>query len=141
MPQRNDYFYLLNDCCLFFCNCTYENNHIIYCCGTPINYQRLHTKYLASSCWLFCWKGLRNTQKRVFIELFFQSFVERLMEGHEFFAVLQVKMLLPQHIFWLFQHFLNDMTNNGFWFHLEDVIFGGDILIVKMYFDNTRWVV
>ena len=113
---------------LVFCNCTYENNHIIYCCGTPINYQRLHTKHLASSCWLFCWKGLRNTQKRVFIELFFQSFVERLMEGHEFFAVLQVKMLLPQHIFWLFQHFLNDMTNNGFCFFRK-------ISFLNRYFD------
>ena len=47
-----------------FCNCTYENNHIMYCSGTPINYQRLHTKHLASSCWLFCWEGLRNTQKK-----------------------------------------------------------------------------
>ena len=73
--------------------------YYIYCSSTPINYQRMHTKHLASSCWLFCWEFLRNTQKRVFIELFFQSSVERLMEGHEFFAVLQVSLVLPQHIF------------------------------------------
>ena len=49
---KKDYFYLLNGFGSLFATVYMKINikYYIYCSGTPINYQRMHTKHLASSC-------------------------------------------------------------------------------------------
>ena len=50
--DNKDYFYLLNGFGSLFATVYMKINikYYIYCSGTPINYQRMHTKHLASSC-------------------------------------------------------------------------------------------